>query len=226
MEPYSVEQLVAEAKVAIDENVSSEELASLHDLDTLTLDEILESKIEDAARLVHDGAAHELLDGGEQIPLAESVGLSMVNLITKPEWLPEDARELPLPEDFLRLVVLQMSDWRTGVTDAVTEDNPAYMMQGSPYAGIRGNKQRPVVVYSHTAGGPVLNIYGTTAFSAYRALYIPRPTINEGSVKLCPKLERAVVYRLASMACAITGASDLAAILLGTSNELAGIVTG
>ena len=38
---YPVEQLVREAKVAIDENVSSEPLASLGDLDTLTLDEIL-----------------------------------------------------------------------------------------------------------------------------------------------------------------------------------------
>lgn len=216
---YPVEQLVREAKVAIDENVSSEALTALGDLDTLTLDEILLSKVEDAARLVEEGAALYLLDAGK--PFGASV-----------EWESQEgygAGKVNLPSDFMRLVTFRMSDWYKPVTEAITEDHPLYIQQSSRYLGVRGNPERPVVAIVHGAAGQVLEFYSCLAGPGVRvsvARYLPIPTIKEGSIDLCPKLERAVVYRLASMACAIVGHSELAALLLGTSNELAGIVTG
>lgn len=215
---YPVEQLVREAKVAIDENVSSEPLASLVDLDTLTLDEIIRSKVEDAARLVEEGAAHYLLDAGK------SFGASV-------EWESQEgygAGKVNLPSDFMRLVTFRMSDWFKPVTEAITEDHPLYIQQTSRYLGVRGNPERPVVAIVHGSAGQVLEFYSCSAGPGVRvavAKYLPIPTIKDGYIDLCPKLERAVVYRLASMACAIVGHSDLAALLLGTSNELAGIIT-
>lgn len=216
---YPVEQLVREAKIAIDENVSSEALTALGDLDTLTLDEILLSKVEDAARLVEEGAAHYLLDAGK--PFGESV-----------EWESQDgygAGKVNLPSDFMRLVTFRMSDWYKPVTEAITEDHPLYGQQSSRYLGVRGNPERPVVAITHGAAGQVLEFYSCSAGPGVRvsvARYLPIPTIKESGIDLCPKLQRAVVYRMASMACAIVGHSELAALLLGTSNELAGIVTG
>lgn len=216
MRPYTVEDLVREAKVAIDENVSSQPLAALGDLDTLTLDEIIASKVEDAALLVHEGAAHHLLDAGK------AFGTSI-------EWESEPgygAGKVNLPDDFLRLVTFRMSDWSMPVTEAITEDDVTYPMQSSRYAGVRGNPERPVVAIVHDAGRQVLEFYSCAAGPGVRvhsARYIPIPKINNGEISLCPKLERAVIYRLASMTCAIIGASDLAATLLGTSNELAAI---
>lgn len=215
---YSVEQLIKAAKVAIDENVSSEPLASISDLDTLTLDEILLSKVEDAARLVEEGAAHYLLDAGK--PFGASV-----------EWESQEgygAGKVNLPADFMRLVTFRMSDWYRPVTDVITEDSPLYSQQSSRYLGVRGNPERPVVAITHGAAGQVLEFYSCSAGPGVRvsvARYLPIPTIKDGYIDLCPKLQRAVVYRLASMASAIVGASDLAALLLGTSNELAGIIT-
>jgi hypothetical protein len=217
MRPYPVEDLIREVKVAIDENVSSQPLAALGDIDTLKLDEIIASKVEDAARLVHEGAAHYLLDAG--MPFGASV-----------EWESEPgygAGRVNLPDDFLRLVTFRMSDWSYPVTEAITEDDAAYPMQASRYLGVRGNPERPVVAIVHDAGRQVLEFYSCAAGPGVRvhaARYIPIPTVNDGEINLCPKLERATVYRLASMTCAIIGASDLAATLLGTSNELAAIV--
>lgn len=218
MTPYSVEQLVEEARVAIDRNNNSEPLTALGDVDTLTVDEILTSKVEDAARLVHEGAAHYLLDAGE--PFGDSI-----------EWEGQPgygAGKVILPHDFLRLVTFRMSDWYSPVTEAITEDSPLYSQQSSRYLGVRGNPERPVVAIVHGANGQVLEFYSCHAGAGVRvsvAKYLPVPTIKDGKINLCPKLERAVVYRLASMASAIVGASDLAALLLGTSNELAGIIT-
>jgi hypothetical protein len=217
---YSVEELIKQAKVAIDENTNSQSLTVLGDVDTLTLDEIIRSKVEDAARLVESAAAHELLDAGK--PFAASV--------TWENDVPGyGAGRTTLPSDFMRLVTFRMSDWYRPVTEAITEEHPAYMMQSSRYAGVRGNPQRPVVAIVHGEAGQVLEFYCCSAGPGVRvsvARHLPLPTINEDDeIDLCPKLERAVVYRLASMTCAIIGASDLAAMLLGTSNELAGIVT-
>lgn len=218
MTPYLVEDIIKETKVAIDENVSSRPLASLGDVDTLTLDEIIHSKVEDAARLVHEGAAHYLLDEGKPLP-------------TSVEWESQEgygAGKINLPDDFLRLVTIRMSDWFRPVTEAITEDSPLYSQQSSRYLGVRGNPERPVVAIVHGAAGQVLEFYSCSAGAGVRvatARYIPIPRISGDYIGLCPKLERAVVYRLASMVCAIVGHSDLAALLLGTSNELAGIVT-
>lgn len=216
MRPYSVNDLIRETRVAIDRNNNSQPLAALGDIDTLTVDEIIASKVEDAARLVHEGAAHYLLDAGKAF--GESV-----------EWESEPgygAGKVNLPNDFLRLVTFRMSDWSYPVTDAITEDDAVYPMQASRYAGVRGNPERPVVAIVHDAGRQVLEFYSCSAGPGVRvhsARYIPIPTVENGEISLCPKLERATVYRLASMTCAIIGASDLAATLLGTSNELAAI---
>lgn len=217
---YSVEDLVEEARIAIDRNANSTPLASLGDVDTLTIDEIIRSKVEDAARLVEESAAHHLLDAGK--PFAASV-------TWENDVAGYGAGRVVLPDDFMRLVTFRMSDWYMPVTEAITEEDAAYPMQASRYAGVRGNPQRPVVAIVHGATGQELEFYSCSAGPGVRvnaARYIPLPKIAGGYIDLCPKLERAVVYRLASMAAAIVGASDLAALLLGTSNELAGIVTG
>lgn len=220
---YLVSDIIREAKIAIDENVSSEALTALGDLDTLTLDEIIRSKVEDAARLVEEGAAHYLLDGGQNFGGA---------IYWQGDVEGYGAGHLDLPDDFMRLVTFMMSDWDYPVTVAITEEDPRYPMQASRYGGVRGNPQRPVVAITHGQGSSALQLefYSCTAGPGTHirvARYLAVPKVSStGRIALCEKLKRAVVYRLASMTAAIVGAPDVAAVLLGTSNELAGIVTG
>jgi len=216
MEPYSVNDIVEQARVAIDRNNNSQPLAALGDVDTLTVDEIIESKVADAARLVESEAAHHLLDSGK------AFGSSVI-WESQPGY---GAGKINLPNDFLRLVTFRMSDWYRSVTEPITEDSPLYAMQSSRYAGVRGNPERPVVAIVHDASTQVLEFYSCQAgpgVQVAKARYIPLPKIEDGYIELCPKLVRAVVYRAASMTASAVGNNELAALLLATSNELAGV---
>lgn len=216
-----VTDIIREAKVAIDENVSSQALTALGDVDTLTLDDIIASKVEDAARLVLESAAHWLLGAGKALtgPVA---------------WESQEegygAGRIVLPGDFLRLLTFQMSDWARPVTEAITEESPLYAMQSSRYGGIRGNAQRPVVAITHSHDtGLALEFYSCEAgpgVTIKRALYIGVPTITGGVIVLPDKLRSAVVYRVASMSAESIGDGNLAMLLLSRSNELAGLGSG
>lgn len=219
---YSVSDIVNDVRVALDENVRTgsgivAQLEELGDPDTLTLDDIIESKVEDAARLVLENAAHWLLGEGIAIP----------GSLIVPRETGYVTGTMELPEDFLRLLTFKMSSWRMPVTVAVTEDSPLYEVQSSPYAGVRGNPERPVVAITHQGDGSsglLLECYSCTeGDTLVKARYIAVPKVSGGKIVLPGKLYRAVVYRTASLTALAVKDGEAAAALLSTSNELAGI---
>lgn len=165
-----IENIKRDIRIALDQNMVSTQLISTADIDTLTLDDIIESKIEDAARLVMRDAPLHLLDGGKAF--GESIS-----------WFSREGiggGYIRLPSDFLRLVSFQMSDWSYPVNIAITEDHPLYPLQSSRYAGIKGNPQRPVVALSSQPIGLVLEFYSCSAGEGVyvkRATYLPIPKI-------------------------------------------------
>ena len=132
---YSVSELKKDIRIVLDQNMTSEQLFESGDIDTLSLEEIIESKIVDAARLVETNAPLYLIDGGKQfngsIDWDSAHGYGSGRIL--------------LPDDFMRLVSFMMSDWDYPVSAALTEDDPEYAMQRSRYPGIKGNPQRPIV---------------------------------------------------------------------------------
>lgn len=205
-----------ETKVALDENVDSTALSGLGDVDTLSLLEIIESKVVDAAMVIEQNAPAHLLDSGRAF--GESIGWD-----GQPGY---GAGYIHLPDDFMRLVCFQMSDWDYAVTIAITEDSPQYQMQRSRFAGVRGNPQKPVVAITSQPIGLVLEFFscysGDNAFIK-KARYIPMPRIRNGKIELCEKLKRAVVYYTAYLAALSLGNGDAAAAMLSTARELAEI---
>lgn len=213
---YNVSDIVQEAKVALDENVDSSALSGLGDVDTLKLDEIIESKVVDAAMVIEQNAPAYMLDSGKAF--GESIGWD-----GQPGY---GAGYIHLPDDFMRLVCFQMSDWDYALTMAITEDSPQYQMQRSRFAGVRGNPQKPVVAITSQPIGLVLEFFscysGENAFIK-KARYIPIPRIKNGKIDLCEKLRRAVVYYTAYLAALSLGNGDAAAAMLATAKELAEI---
>lgn len=213
---YLVENIIKEVKVALDENVDSSALSGLGDVDTLKLDEIIESKVVDAARIIESNAPAHLLDSGRAF--GESIGWD-----GQPGY---GAGYIHLPDDFMRLVCFQMSDWDYALTMAITEDSPQYQMQRSRFAGVRGNPQKPVVAITSQPIGLVLEFFscysGDNAFIK-KARYIPMPRIRNGKIELCEKLKPAVVYYTAYLSALSMGEGDAAAALLATARELAEI---
>lgn len=217
---FSVDDIKRDVRIALDQNNSSTPLLDTGDIDTLTLEEIIESKIEDAARVVTRDAAHYLLNGGKTF--GDSIS-----------W---DVREgygsgsIPLPNDFLRLVSFQMSDWSYPVLNAISEDDAMYPLQHSRYGGVRGNPQKPVVALSQrpTSKGASKNGLWLEFFSCAagentfvkRATYMPIPKITDGEITISEKLKPAVVYYTAYLVALSIGNGDLAATLLNTSKEL------
>lgn len=210
---YNVSDLTRDVRVAIDMNMSSAPLSSLGDVDTLSLDEIIVSKIEDAARMVESGAPVYLLGSGE--PFGASIG-----------WDSEEgygSGHIVLPQDFLRLVSYEMSDWSMAVTSVITEDDPLYARQRSRFPGIRGCPQKPVVAVVSRPVGLVLEFYSCTAGEGVyvkRARYIPVPKISGGKIDLPEKLRSAVVYETAYLTALSVGNGDVAAAMLNNAKEL------
>ena len=210
---YAVSDIKRDVRIAIDQNMTSTALSALGDVDTLSLEEIIESKIETAARMVETSASHLLLDGGE--PFADSI-----------EWDSEQGNgsgHIILPPDFMRLVSFKMSDWSMPVFEAISAEDPLYARQKSRYPGVRGCPQRPVVAIVQWPDGLVLEFYSCTAGSTVDVesdCYLPYPKIVNGEIDLCMRLRDAVVYYTAYLTALSVGDEKLAGIMLNISNEL------
>lgn len=210
---YNIEDIKKDVRIAMDENSSNAALAGLEDVDTLMLDEIIGSKVADAARIVEANAPHYLLDSGK--PFGESIGWD-----SEPGF---GSGHIHLPDDFMRLVTFQMSDWRRAVVDPITEDDPLYAQQISRFPGIRGNPQRPVVAIVQQPIGLVLEFYSCTGGEnvyVKKARYIPVPKVRDGEIEICEKLRPSVVYYTAHMAALTIGHDNLAQSLLVAAQNL------
>lgn len=210
---YEVAEIVKDIRIALDQNNSSAPLLDTGDIDTLLLDELIESKIADAARAVANTAPVWLLEGGKDF--ADSVGWM--------DGVGNGGGFIHLPSDYLRLVSFQMSDWVRSVSSVITEEHPLYSRQSSRYPGIRGNPQNPIVALVTYPVGLCLEFYSCTGGEHVyikRARYIPIPKIEDGHIDICEKLRPSTTYNAASLVAQSIGHADLAATLLNFSNEL------
>lgn len=215
---YKLSDLVKEVRVVMDKNMTSTALSGLDDVDTLSVDDIIKASIPRGARIVETSAPFHLLGRGEPfsgtIYWPKSVGIG--------------SGHIHLPDDFLRLVCFQMSDWVRPASEAITQDSPLYAMQSSEYAGIRGNPHNPVVAIVPWSTGLELEFYSCTVGSdvyVRRARYLPIPTItgdgDSATVNISEKLKDAIVYYSGGLAASSMGLVDLSSALITHSGSLA-----
>lgn len=210
---FQVADIVRDVRVALDRNNNSTPLLDVGDIDTLTLDEIIESKLPEATRIVEANVPVHMLEGGKDF--ADSI-----------KWdgeVGKSSGRIHLPDDFLRLVSFKMSDWSRGVSVVITDDHPLYERQSSRYPGIRGCPQDPIVALVTQPIGQVLEFYsceGGKDVYIQRARYIPIPKIEDGFIDISEKLRPAVVHYAASLVAQTIGQTDLSSTLLTISNEL------
>lgn len=121
-------------RVCLDENMSSETLSALEDIDTLSLDELIESKAEDAALSVVRAAPIDKLGDVAQ-SLEGSVSIS----VDEPH-----KGVIQLPIDFERLVRFKMSSWRHALHDVQPPMTPNYEAANSEFA-VYGTKDKPAL---------------------------------------------------------------------------------
>ena len=112
--------------------------------------------IEDRVRILAPGILAELISEmpGLLLPADFNIGNQVVidrkGVVT-----------LSLPDDFLRLVSVKMSDWNHPVVE-ITTDPALLALQNSEWEGVRGNPQRPVVTFGLDGYGErSLKMYGS-----------------------------------------------------------------
>lgn len=211
---YELVRIVRDTRVCLDENMTSEALLGEGDVDTLSLDDIIRSKVLDAATEVELRAPVWMLENGHSF-YSESEG----NLY----WRGDGSGWLLLPSDFMRLISFEMDDWERPVTEAITTEDPAYKLQRSPVAGIGGNWQRPVCALAYRPEGKVLEFYRSKSESASvsRAVYCPYPSIDkDGGVDLSERCYGSIVYMCAGLTLLTYGKTEQSSRLLATSKEM------
>ncbi len=196
-------------RVAIDMNHDSTPLLAGEDLDTLSFDDIIYSKLADAVRMVEMEAPLNLLGHGHQFGEAVT-------------WCEDGKGWILLPDDFMRLVAFKMSDWRHSISEAITQDDPIYARQFSKWQGICGNPERPVAAIVNRAEGLALEFFSCKDDTATvdQAVYVPLPKIDDsGGIDVSEKCYRAAVYRAAGLALASIG-DQLSTTMLEASKSL------
>ena len=185
---YQICDICKAIRIILDQNAISEQLITSGDIDTLSLNEIIGSKIADAARIVEVAAPNYMLDSG-------------CNFADAVYWNEECSGWAILPDDFMRLIVFKMNDWERAVYAAISEDDPQYAMQSSRWKGLRGTAQRPVCAIVVRAEGKVLEFYSckTEEATVEQAVYLPIPQIVDGGIELCERCYDPILYHAAGL---------------------------
>ena len=218
-----IEDIVRDVRIAIDENATSKALFAEGDTETLTLDEIIKSKIADSVRKVEMDAPTHLLESGFNI---EGIGYrkegNTGNEVLKRNtvyWEDDLSGWMILPEDFMRLLVFRMSDWKKSVYTPIGITDEAYNLQSCPFAGIRGNTEKPVCAIVLRSVGLTLEFYSCTSKDATieQAVYIPIPVIENNGIYICKKCYSSIVYYIAALTKLSIGDADAARLFFDLS---------
>lgn len=206
---YALDDILRDVRVAINENDRHGCLVLDDDQDTLTLDEIIRSKVEEGVRDIVGAAPFDMLDGGS--PIGQSI-----------YWREDGSGQIILPDDYLRLMVFRMSDWERPVFIPVMAGDPKYNLQFSRRKGLRGTPQKPVVCITRRPNGLILEFFSSKSKDAKVAegLYLSLPEIKGTSINIPQRCYRAVIYKIAGLSALSAGQSDMANAMLQVSNGI------
>lgn len=206
--------IIRDVRVAMDENTSvapfTDSDGNTFDPDTLEMEEIIKSKIADGVNAVRSVAPLSKLEparmaSGESWPI---------------KWIDEEKMigGVPLPDDYLRMVLFKMSDWTHAVTTTIAVDSALYHQMFSRWKGVRGNPSRPnIAIATDTSTGKnVIQFFSCDSTEATAELaYIKRcdkpnePDEPNTTYEIEQGIYRAVVLKTAALVAATYGNADM-----------------
>lgn len=200
---YNIHDIMRDVRICLDQNMTSEPLLLADDTDTLALDDIVRSKIPEAVARVHTNAPTYLLEEGHNF------GDAMF-------WGDLESGWILLPQDFMRLIAFEMSDWERAVFTAISATDPEYALQRQRIKALRGTAQKPVCAITTRPEGKALEFYSCKSREAYvrRAQYLPYPKIDkDGGIDICERCYTSVVYTIAALVLLTLGESEKSSAL-------------
>lgn len=218
---YTVADIVKDVRITLDQNQVESILAA--DDDTLELDDIIRKKITEAAMRILREAPLRMIDG--TVPLPEPVTIEDEN--TNCGIRVSIKAVIRLPDDYLRLAIVKMSDWKTPLRVAVLDTSDIYQTVTSEFDGIRPNKSRPLAVETEDIDGPILELWGSSDENATLAQgrYIGQPRVRDGVLNFPKLLYDALVNMTAALTAqaykdnAAQSLMQLAVAYMGVQND-------
>lgn len=204
-----VDEMLRDVRVCLDQNEVSESLLVEGDVDTLSVNDIIRSKLLDAVCRVESAAPVHLLEEGH------SFGDNLY-------WRGDGSGWTLLPDDFMRLIVFEMSDWAQPVYEAIAPTDAAYALQRSRIKGLRGNVESPVCALTNRPEGKVLEFYSCDSEDATvrRAQYLPYPKIDaDGGIDLSARCYTSILYMASALTLVTFGDTDKATLLTEQSKN-------
>ena len=199
---YQLTTLMREVRIVMDKNMTSTALRGLGDVDTLSVDDIIKSRIVDATRRVELRAPLHYLENGHNF--GDNIYWEQGKDRAGCGWT-------LLPTDFMRLMVFQMSDWKRPVFQAISPTDEEYAQQWSQFSGIRGNTEFPVCAISVRPEGRVLEFFSCKDNTAdvAKAVYLPEPSIDsDEGIDISERCHDAIVYMIASLSFYVLGEKE------------------
>jgi len=193
---YQLPLIERDIRITLDENAISDNLLTDLDTDTLTLNELIKSKVIDATREVVMEAPTYMLESGHHfgdVVFWNADGVS--------GWI-------ILPHDFMRLITFKMTSWERPVFAVLLETDASYKLQHSRYKGLRGTPQKPKCAIITRPEGRTLEFWSckTENDTVERAVYQPLPRIDDDDgIDIPEKLYRPIVYQAAALVAAVLG---------------------
>lgn len=130
-----------------------------------------------------------------------------------------------LPDNFMRMVMLEDESWSIPVTELTDIAGEGYMQLKSRFEGIRANVERPAAAFKTIEGKNVIEAFPTLTSS--KLYYVERQDkIVNGEVSVAMACYRAVVYLIASLYYVSIKETDMARVMESQSKSLLGIGTG
>lgn len=118
----------------------------------------------------------------------------------------QDYSYLTLPDDFLRLVYLRMSDWNDGIMSLLVYGEPSQRLRLRRMGGRRFGRVRPAAAVRCRGDLKELVVYGSSPGAECVALdYVPVPRIKENAIDLPPRALHEVCVRISEMVGDILG---------------------
>ena len=188
---YAVADIVKDVRITLDQNQAESILAA--DDDTLELDDIIRKKITEAAMRILREAPLRMIDGTVSLPEPVTIeGGEEGNTLRA---------IIRLPDDYLRLAIVRMSDWKTPLRVAVLDTSDIYQTVTSEFDGIRPNEYRPLAVETEDADGPILELWGSSDEEATleQGRYIGQPRVRDGVLNFPKLLYPALVNMTAAL---------------------------
>lgn len=210
---YALDDIKRQVRVLMDEN-AEDVLTPVGDVDALGLDKLIEGVTVDVLRAILLTAPASDLGDGKQLRggIAWESGMEGVGM-----------GSLVLPDDYLRLVYVQMSDWAYGLSDAISSESDQYRLQRGRWGAGRGTPERPVAAVVPQTVGLTLELYssaGGPGVYLRRGRYIAEPQIEEdGTVEVPSKLLRPLVRGIAGEVLKVLNPGLRSAELEGGASE-------